>query len=64
MIQHSTNFETMRVLHTLFVKELLTWDQVEELLVASVQLELTFLHKNEFTAETLDGKTKYRLGEQ
>jgi hypothetical protein len=63
-MNEATEFEMMRSLHTLWMKGLITWDQVEELLVASVQLELTFLNKNEFTAETLDGKTKYRLGER
>lgn len=51
----------MRSLHTLFVKELITWDEVEELLVASVQLELTYLNKTKFEAESLDGNTKYVL---
>jgi hypothetical protein len=57
----ATEFEIMRSLHTLFVKELITWDQVEELLVASVQLELTFLNESKFEAETLDGLIKYKL---
>ena len=57
----ATEFEIMRSLHTLFVKELITWDQVEELLVASVQLELTFLNESKFEAETLDGLVKYKL---
>ena len=60
-MQHSTNFETMRVLHTLFVKELLTWDQVEELLIASVQLELTFLNKDRFEAQSLDELSTYKI---
>lgn len=64
MIQQPTEFEMMRSLHTLWMKGLITFEQVELLLIQSNQLELTFLNKNEFTAETLDGKTKYRLGEQ
>ncbi len=63
MIQQPSEFEVMRVLHSLFLKELLTWEQVEELLVASVQLELTFLNKNRFEAESLDGLSKYKIGE-
>lgn len=63
MIQQPSEFEVMRVLHLLFLKELLTWEQVEELLVASVQLELTFLNKNRFEAESLDGLSKYKIGE-
>lgn len=61
MIQPATEFETMRVLHSLFTKELLTWDQVEELLVASTQIELTFLNKDRFEAESLDGLIRYKL---
>lgn len=57
----ATEIEIMKSLHTLFVKELITWDQVEELLVASVQLELTFLNESKFEAETLDGLIKYKL---
>jgi hypothetical protein len=63
-MKESTEFEMMRSLHTLWMKGLLTFEQVELLLIQSNQLELTFLNKNEFMAETLDGKTKYRLGEQ
>jgi beta-xylosidase len=62
-MNEATEFEMMRSLHTLWMKDLITWDQVEELLIASTQLELTFLNENKFTAETLDGKTKYRIGE-
>ena len=61
-MNEATEFEIMRSLHTLWMKELITWDQVEELLIASTQLELTFLNENKFTAETLDGKTKYEIG--
>ena len=62
-MNEATEFEIMRSLHTLWMKDLITWDQVEELLIASTQLELTFLNENKFTAETLDGRTKYRIGE-
>ncbi len=62
-MNEATEFEIMRSLHTLWMKGLITWDQVEELLIASIQLELTFLNKNKFTAETLDGRTKYKIGE-
>ena len=62
MIQPPTEFETMRVLHSLFVKGLLTWDQVEELLVASAQIELTYLDKDRFESQSLDELIKYRIG--
>ena len=63
-MNEATEFEMMRSLHTLWMKGLLTFEQVELLLIQSNQLELTFLNKNEFTAETLDGRTKYRIGKQ
>ena len=63
-MNEATEFEIMRTLHTLWRKELMTWEQVELLLIQSTQLELTFLNKNEFTSETLDGTTKYRIGKQ
>jgi hypothetical protein len=62
MIQPPTEFETMRVLHSLFVKGLLTWDQVEELLVASTQIELTYLNEDRFDAQSLDELIKYKIG--
>jgi len=58
----ATEFEIMRTLHTLWLKELITWEQTEELLVASAQLELTYLNKDRFEAESLDGLTKYKIG--
>jgi hypothetical protein len=63
-MNEATEFEMMRSLHTLWMKGLLTFEQVELLLIQNNQLELTFLNKNEFTAETLDGRTKYRIGKQ
>lgn len=63
MIQQPSEFEVMRVLHSLFIKELLTWEQVEELLIASIQLELTYLNKDRFEAESLDGNDTYQIGE-
>lgn len=63
MIQQPSEFEVMRVLHSLFVKGLLTWEEVEEMLVASIQLELTYLDKDGFEAQSLDELTKYKMGE-
>jgi hypothetical protein len=63
-MNEATEFEMMRSLHTLWMNGLLTFEQVERLLIQSTQLELTFLNKNKFTAETLDGRAKYRIGEQ
>lgn len=58
----ATEFEMMRSLYTLWMKDLITWDQVEELLIASTQLELTYLNKTRFEAESLDGQVKYKIG--
>jgi hypothetical protein len=61
MIQQPTEFETMRVLHSLFNEGLLTWVQVEEMLIRSIQLEITFLNKDRFEAQSLDGLSTYKL---
>jgi hypothetical protein len=63
-MNQATEFEIIRTLHTLWMKGLLTFQQVELLLIQSNQLELTSLNKDEFIAETLDGKTKYRIGKE
>lgn len=61
-MNEATGFEMMRSLHTLWMKDLITWDQVEELLIASTQLELTYLNETRFEAESLDGRVKYKIG--
>jgi len=60
-MKESTEFEMMRSLHTLWMKDLITWEQVEELLIASTQLELTYLNEVRFEAESLDGDVKYKI---
>ena len=60
-MKEATEFEIMRTLHTFFIKDLMSWEMVEEHLIASTQLELTFMNKDRFEAESLDGKTKYKL---
>jgi len=45
------------------MKDLMSWEMVEEHLIASTQLELTFMNEKTIKAETLDGKTKYGIGE-
>jgi hypothetical protein len=61
MIQPATEFEIMRTLHTLWIDNLITWEQVENLLIQSYQLELTFMDKTKFNAESLDGVSKYEI---
>jgi hypothetical protein len=62
MIQPATEFEIMRTLHTLWMDELITWEQVETLLLQSCQLEVTFMNKDKIKTESLDGKSKYEIG--
>jgi beta-xylosidase len=61
-MNEATEFEIMRTLHTFFMKDLMSWEMVEEYLIASTQLELTFMNEDRITAESLDGKTKYEIG--
>jgi hypothetical protein len=61
MIQPATEFEIMRTLHTLWIDNLITWEQVELLLLQSCQLELTYMNQIKIMAESLDGKTKYKI---
>ena len=58
----ATEFEIMRTLHTFYIKDLMSWEMVEEYLIASAQLELTFMNEDRIFAESLDGKTKYEIG--
>ena len=58
----ATEFEIMRTLHTFFIKDLMSWEMVEEHLIACTQLELTFMNEDKIFAESLDGKTKYEIG--
>ena len=62
MIQPATEFEIMRTLHTFYIKDLMSWEMVEEYLIASTQLEITFMNEDRIEAESLDGKTKYEIG--
>lgn len=61
MILPATEFEIMRTLHTLWVDELMTWEQVENLLLQSCQLEITFMNKDRFETKSLDGEVKCKL---
>ena len=61
-MNEATEFEIMRTLHTFFIKDLMSWEMVEEYLIASTQLEITFMNEDKIKAESLDGKTKYEIG--
>lgn len=58
----ATEFEIMRTLHTFYIKDLMSFEMVEEYLIASTLLELTFMNEDRISAESLDGKTKYEIG--
>jgi hypothetical protein len=61
-MNEATEFEIMRTLHTFYIKDLMSFEMVEEYLIASSQLELTFMNEDRIAAESLDGKTKYEIG--
>ena len=61
-MNEATEFEIMRTLHTFYIKDLMSWEMVEEHLIAITQLELTFMNEDRIYAESLDGKTKYEIG--
>jgi len=61
-MNEATEFEIMRTLHTFYIKDLMSWEMVEEYLIASTQLEITFMNEDRIEAESLDGKTKYEIG--
>ena len=47
----ATEFEIMRTLHTFYIKDLMSWEMVEEYLISSTQLELTFMNEDIIKAE-------------
>ena len=61
-MNEATEFEIMRTLHTFYIKDLMSFEMVEEYLISSSQLELTFMNEDRIAAESLDGKTKYEIG--
>jgi hypothetical protein len=61
-MNEATEFEIMRTLHTFYIKDLMSFEMVEEYLISITQLELTFMNEDIIKAESLDGKTKYEIG--
>ena len=57
----ATEIEIMRSLHTLWVQDLMSCEMVEEYLITSTQLEITFMNEDRIEAESLDGTTKYKI---
>ena len=61
MVAQATEFETMRVLHNLWSKNLIYTAQVIVTLQQSKQLQVTSLTLGGMTAESFDGRQKYNL---
>ncbi len=60
-VQRATEFETLRVLYTLWKNRDIDIVQVKNILNENYGLELTVLTNGEITAQSLDGKTKYSI---
>jgi hypothetical protein len=60
-VEKATEFETLRVLHTLWRKGQMETAQVKHLLKTSYFLELTSITNGGITAQSPDGKTKYSI---
>jgi beta-xylosidase len=54
----ATEFEIMRTLHTFYIKDLMSWEMVEEHLIASTQLELTFMNEDRIICRIIRWKNK------
>jgi hypothetical protein len=61
-MNEATEFEIMRTLHTFYIKDLMSFEMVEEYLISSTQLELTFMNEDIIKAESLEDETKYEIG--
>ena len=57
----ATEFETLRVLHTLWKKKQMETAQVRHLIKTSCFLELTSITNGGITAQSMDGKQKYTI---
>lgn len=60
-VGRATEFETLRVLHTLWKSKGLETATVKRLLKEDYNLELTVLANGEIKAQSTDGKTKYSI---
>lgn len=60
-VRRSTEFETLRVLHTLWRSKDLDAVKVKTILKETYNLELVVLANGEITAQSPDGKTKYSI---
>ena len=60
-VRKSTEFETLRVLHTLWRSKDLDIVKVKTILKETYNLELTTLTNGEISAQSPDGKEKYSI---
>lgn len=60
-VGRATEFETLRVLHTLWKSKGLETATVKRLLKEDYNLELTVLANGEIKAQSTDGKTIYSI---
>ena len=60
-VRRSTEFETLRVLHTLWRSRDLDIVKVKTILKETYNLELTTLTNGEISAQSPDGKNKYSI---
>lgn len=60
-VNKATEYETLRVLHTLWKSRSLETATVKRLLKEDYNLELTVLANGEIKAQSPDGKTKYSI---
>jgi len=61
MVARATEFETLKVLHTLWKSKDLDTAKVKTILKETYNLELTVLANGEISAQSPDGKTKYSI---
>jgi hypothetical protein len=57
----ATEFETLRVLHTLWKSRDLSIPKIKLILKESYDMELTVLTNGEISAQSIDGKQKYSI---
>jgi hypothetical protein len=60
-VQRATEFETLRVLHTLWKSRDLSISKIKLILKESYDMELTVLVNGEISAQSIDGKQKYSI---
>ena len=61
MVARATEFETLKVLHTLWKSKDLDTAKIKTILKETYNLELTVLANGEISAQSPDGKTKYSI---